>query len=440
MDARTFIDVLDPVHFHGALPFLEGPQALQQATGIPEIHPTVRVFYRQGNNLEAFKGMLTRNQFQNKGWDFEYNKLPDSGFGEDLYGDVLVVACPNVDKLDGIRAGFERGYRLILADKPWIKEPSRLTELSDILCRSEGKTDLVDLMTERHELGTIFQFLLVGNEGLFGELLKEDNETGIQKSSVHILDKSHMGVVRPPQYFDIGWQGHGITDVSTHLVDMANMLATGRQESPSLSSLTLKGSRVWPTFIPMDDYNKMTGSRGHHVRMSPDYTMRGPLPYFCNGEFGYSINGIRVHIKVSWNLNGGDDTHESVIRGTKAIIRVIKGENDKHQRIFFLPRGSYEHNGTSLKSYLKSMEPRFGPLDVKDSEYGFEIVPQPGAYSSHFQHFGEIAKESLRRLAKGDLSHQPLENQRVLAKYTIIMKALENAMNQTTSNERVRSD
>lgn len=414
MAKELSIDIFNPVHFHGAL-ILQS--MYREITGL-ELSPIVRVYHSNKNTLAAFKGMAEKIKAEEQGWKIGYF-ASDSPLENMLKnkGDILVLACPNVNKMDVISRAVQVGYDLILSDKPWIIEAKKMFTLEKAIERAaENHTILYDIMTERYELGTIMQGLIMQNEDLFGVLEKGSvDQPAITKKSIHILDKSHMGVVRPPEYFDTNWQGEGIVDVTTHLVDMTNILVRPNREVYS-DDVKLHRAKRWATRVPQTDFGNITKTRN-----------RSPIFVYCNGSLNYELDNSHAYIEVVWNLKGKDDEHYSTIEGSKVTIEVVKGPEDKHQQVYITPNVPESEVKSALEQHVANLREQFNNpgIGYKKERKRFKLVLPENMYTNHFQHFAEVATQALRYLSGKQTFPRSLEDSRLYTKYHLTTSALE---------------
>ena len=124
----------------------------------------------------------------------------------------------------------------VLGDKPWLIDPGQIGMLKDA---ATTPPLAMDIMTERHEVATRLQLALATQPRVFGRLRDDGGRPAISIESVHHLYKIVNGapLVRPSWVFDVAIQGEGITDVTTHLVDLAQWFA-GDGRAPSTATAT----------------------------------------------------------------------------------------------------------------------------------------------------------------------------------------------------------
>ena len=112
-----------------------------------------------------------------------------------------------------------------LAYEPWLIGAADLPLLRETVA---GAPLAMDIMTERHEITTRLQKALSESPEVFGAF-RTDGDPAILLESVHHLYKlvNQRPLVRPGWYFDVAVQGEGITDVTTHLVDLTQWMTGG---------------------------------------------------------------------------------------------------------------------------------------------------------------------------------------------------------------------
>ena len=222
-----------------------------------------------------------------------------------------------------------------------------------------------------------------------------------------------MGVVRPPQYFDTRWQGEGIVDVTTHLVDMVHWLMRP-DKSVSADDIHMMNATRWVTKVPQADFEAITKTKE-----------TTPFLVYCNGEFAYTLDGRVVVIKDSWDLKGQDDSHYSTIEGSNIRVEVIKGPNDKYQQVFLTPKvDSIQGLLRGFCGDLVKRDKGFEGVSFMKEGERFQLSLPGNLYTTHFQHFGEVATQALRYLAGQDQFPRELEYARLLTKYHVTTTAL----------------
>ena len=237
---------LDPGHFHAAL---------VQKSMVDDIDTNVYVYAPDGEDVE---GHLTRIEGYNNRTDqpTHWNEIVyrgDDYFGkmlEEKKGNVVVLAGNNRKKTEYIKASLEAGFN-VLADKPMAinGDDFRLLEESFEIARQKGLL-VYDMMTERSEITTILQKELSLDKDLFGVLEKGSPENpAITKESVHHFYKYVSGAAlkRPAWFFDTDQQGEGITDVTTHLVDLIQWECFPEQIIDYTRDIEIVRARRWAT-------------------------------------------------------------------------------------------------------------------------------------------------------------------------------------------------
>ena len=223
--ATMHLVTVDPGHFHAAL--------VQNRT-YPEVDPLVRVFAPPGPELNAHMRLVEAFNARTSdptAWREQVLAGPDylekfvaaAKAGELGANPIAVFAGRNDRKGDYALAAVEAGVS-VLADKPLAITPEVFakTERAARLAESKGLF-FADIMTERNEITTILQRALTRDHDLYG-----DQEPGtpedpaVTKVSVHHFCKLVNGapLKRPEWFYDTAVQGEGLTDVTTHLVDL----------------------------------------------------------------------------------------------------------------------------------------------------------------------------------------------------------------------------
>src|SRR5262249_30206980 len=157
--------------------------------------------------------------------------------------------------------------------------------------------------------------------------------------SVHHLEKTVNGAPlrRPAWFFDVRVQGDGIADIPTHMVDHAQRLVAAVR-APSVTSREqwpgLLGVRRWATPVPLALFARVTGEREFRPEIR-DAIAESELSYYGNAELTFLLGDVTVGLDTRWDLTappGGGDSHRTVIRGTRAEIKVEQGGSTGFRR------------------------------------------------------------------------------------------------------------
>ena len=241
---------LDPAHFHAAL---------VQKQMLPGISRRVAIYAPLGPDLLAHLKLI--EQFNSRpdnptNWELDIHCSPRSL--EEMIaarpGNVVVLAGRNRVKIGKINASLAAGLN-VLSDKPWIIRAEDMPALEKALALAD-QNGLVacDMMTERHEITTVLQRELVNDGAVFGTVIPADpDHPGVFMESTHHILKTVAGTPnpRPPFFFDILDQGEGLTDVGTHLVDLAQWTLFPDQALDYRRDIQVQDGKRWATPITL---------------------------------------------------------------------------------------------------------------------------------------------------------------------------------------------
>lgn len=421
---------LDPGHFHAAL---------VQKTMYDNIDSNVYVYASEGSDLQdhlnRIDGYNQRNdnpthwnQVVYTGSDFMQKML------EEKKGNVVVLAGNNQKKTEYIKASIDAGIN-VLADKPMAinKEDFNLLRLALESAEQKGLI-LYDIMTERSEITTVLQREFSLDKDLFGELEKGSTENpAVTKESVHHFYKFVSGAAlkRPAWFFDVSRQGDGITDVTTHLVDLIQWECFPEQSIDYQSDLKLDDARRWPTVLTPTQFKEVTYTEAYPGYLQK-YLTDTLLNVYCNGEINYRIRDVHAKVSVIWNYKapeGTGDTHYSVMRGSRANLVIRQGADQRFKPVLYIePVGeidsTYKNNVTSAIGRIQSKYPG---AQAKLQGNKWEIIIPDQYKTTHEEHFAEVMKRFLQYMEIGRLPEWEVPN--ILAKYYLITSALELATN-----------
>lgn len=420
--------VMDPGHFHAALVF--------KRAGYESVSPDVSIYAPVGEDFTDHMARVVpfnTRQENPASWNYKIYLSPD--YQERMFldksGDVVVLSGRNNSKMDRIAASVDAGFN-VLADKPWVIEPEKLPVLESAL-NEAGRKGLIiqDIMTERYEITSILQKLIAAEEPVFGELTNgTPDDPAVVKKSVHHLYKLVAGRPnkRPWWFFDTAIQGEGIADVTTHLVDIIFWMLFPEAPIDYQNDVEVHKASHWPTVLDNAQFESITGRRSFPSEFTLDEN--GKFPYYCNGQFVFSVKGMYAQAQVEWHYQappGGGDTHYSIIKGTKGHIVILQGKDQNYRPELYVkaaPGNDESAVGDALTAFIKRLDGGDYP-GLSVSHIGdLWRVNIPDKYRvGHEAHFGQVTDAFLNYL--GGKPVPGWEKSNMMAKYYVTTKALE---------------
>ncbi|WP_116813533.1 putative oxidoreductase C-terminal domain-containing protein [Steroidobacter cummioxidans] len=409
---------LDPGHFHASL---------VQKFMYEGVDPLVHVYAPKGDDvLEHMKRIegFNKRADQPTNWRTELYTGPDylQRMLKDRSGNVVVISGNNAHKAEYILSSIDTGFN-VLADKPMAITPPDFEKLKQAFAVAEKKgTLLYDIMTERFEITSILQRELSQRAELFGSLQKgTPANPAISKESVHHFSKIVAGspLKRPEWFFDVRQQGEGLVDVTTHLVDLVQWQAFPEQtlQPADAKVLTAKHSR---TPITLEQFSTVTGATAFPDFLKPD-VRNGVLNVYANGEFTYRLRDVHALISVKWDFEappGAGDTHFSVMRGTKATLKIQQGAAQQFKPVLYIEGTKDE---AAVKSAIASLQSKYPGVDVRRDGNRWAVVVPEKYNVGHEAHFAQVTENFLKYLRSGKLPAWEVPN--MLTKYSTIMQA-----------------
>ncbi len=430
------IITLDPGHFHAAL---------VQKLMYPDVDSTVRVYAPKGPDVELHldkikaynsrpddptnwkEEVYTGDDFLEKMLEENKGASGDSGRNKN----VVVIAGNNRKKTEYIYKSVDAGLN-VLADKPMAIDKKNFDLLKSAFDVAEKNHVLLyDIMTERYEITTILQRELSMIPGIFGEQEKgTPANPGITKESVHYFYKYVSGSVltRPPWFMDVTQEGEGITDVTTHLVDLVQWECFPEQVIDYEKDIALTSARRWPTEITLSQFNTLTKLNGFPDYLAKDIVHDSILNVFSNGEINYQIRGIHAKISVQWDYKapeGAADSHYSIMRGTKANLVIRQGAEQNYQASLYIePVNKNDLSDSSaLMDQMKSIISKHPGVSVKKTGAGWEVIIPDKYKEGHEAHFARVTQKFLEYLKQGKVPEWEIAG--MIAKYYTTTSALE---------------
>jgi len=424
--AQHTVIVLNPGHFHAAL-------TLRQRH--PRLSDSVYVYAEEGPDVESFLRIVQTFNDRAKDptrWDLHVYRGTDylERLLRERPGDLVIVAGKNDAKMSSIHRLHGQGF-YVLGDKPWLIGADELPMLRQT---AMSPPTAMDIMTERHEIATQVQKALALRPDLFGSFVTSGSEPAIYIRSVHHLYKlvNNRPLVRPAWFFDTAVQGEGMTDVTTHLVDLVQWMTGGGKPFDYQRDIELLSARQWPTEVPKDMFSRVTGfsdfpsGLGQHVS-------RGVLNYLCNAALSYRIRGTPVRLESLWALaipEGGGDTHRAVLRGSKAELTIDQSPATRFvTELTIRPTGNVEPYADVVSDALASLRNELPGLSFEPAGDGYRIGIPSALRTTHEDHFAAVLEEFIAHI---DSAEQPLNlGPDLITKYTLLAQARELSHRQT---------
>ena len=418
--AAVNLVTVDPGHFHAAL---------VQKRAYPEVASEVKVFAPDGAELDAHLKLIdsfnvrTENptawkECVYRGDDYLARFAAAAKAGALGQNPIAIFAGKNDRKGDYALAAVEAGVN-VLSDKPMAITPEvfEKTERAARLAEKKGLY-FADIMTERNEITTILQRALAMDRELYGEQEKGTPEDpAVVKESVHHFCKlvNGMPLKRPEWYYDTKVQGEGLTDVTTHIVDIVQW-ATFPDVRLAKSDVKVLSAKTWPTMITPEQFKMSTGGTWAETKAVD-----------ANGAFTWQLKGVNCKVSVVWNFmapKGTGDTHFSRMRGTKAEVFIRQGEKEGYKPVLYVKsRGDVKATGVSLVRALARIAKEHPGLGCEKTDAaGTWRITYPKAYDNgHEAHFGQVVQMYLDWMKAG--KEDPIYIDNMLVKYHTIVEA-----------------
>ncbi|HEX6068567.1 MAG TPA: putative oxidoreductase C-terminal domain-containing protein [Longimicrobiaceae bacterium] len=417
---------LDPGHFHAALIHKEM---------YPGVSPRLDVYAPLGFDLTEHLARISAFNDRPEAptrWRAEVHTGPD--FFERMLaerpGNVVVIAGRNSKKIDYILGSVNAGLH-VLADKPWIVRSADLPRLEQALEMAERRgVAAYDVMTERYEVTNAVQRELVNDPAVFGETVPgTPEEPAVYMKSVHHILKTVAGAPlrRPLWWFEPAEQGEALSDVGTHLVDLALWTLFPEQALDHGRDVTLHSARAWRTRLSREQFSRLTGSSDFPPRLAA-WVEGDSLGCECNTQVVFALRGVTVKLDVLWDDESTHaDTHDAVYRGSKARVEVRQGEREGWRpEVYVVP-----NDGAAREEVLRAVRARIDALQsrwpgITAEESGGEVrLTIPDRHRlGHENHFGEVASRFLEYVAS-PASLPAWEKPNMLVKYFVTTRGTE---------------
>ena len=398
MRQKHTIVILNPGHFHAAL-------ALRERH--PRIDDDVYVYAEEGPDVDNFESLV--RSFNDRAADptrWRLHVYRDADYLAKLIaqrpGDVVIVAGRNNEKMPLIHLLHEQKFH-VLGDKPWLIKSEQIGLLKKVASTAPLA---MDIMTERHEIVNQVQRTLVQQSEVFGDYRIDGDQPAVAIRSVHHLYKmvNNKPLRRPAWYFDPAVQGEGITDVTTHLVDLVQWITGNGVRFDFNWHVEQLSARQWPTEVSRHIFSRITGLVDFPVALR-GRVVDGALQYLCNSALSYRLRGIPVEIEALWGLEesqGGGDLHHAILRGTRSDLIVDQGPETGFQTLLTVnPVEGGQAFAEALTDAVARMQTEFPGLGIAPTGTRFRITIPKALRTTHEQHFAAVLQTFLGYVDQG---------------------------------------
>ncbi len=435
MKGKIRLITLDPGHFHAAL---------IQKSMFPMVDSTVFVYAPSGPDVQGYLNRIkSYNQRPEEPthWNEQVYLGPDflEKMLHDRAGNVVIISGNNQKKTEYIKKSIDAGFH-VLADKPMAINKANFETLKAAFADAEkNKTVLYDIMTERYEITNLLQRELSMLPELFGTLEKGTaNAPAVTKESVHHFHKYVSGqvLVRPAWFMDVLQQGEGLTDITTHLVDLVQWECFPDQILDYSRDVQIRSAKRWPTEITQSQFNTITHQTEFPDFLKKDVIHDSIISVFANGEIQYQIKGVYAKVSVRWAYQapeGTGDTHYSIMTGTKARLVIRQGAEQQYKPTLYIepvnPQSPSLEN--TITTQFKKIAEKYPGVSLNKINAGWEVIIPDHYKEGHEAHFAMVTEKFLNFLDKGTVPVWEVPN--MIAKYYTTTTALE--MAKTTSKK-----
>jgi hypothetical protein len=268
---------------------------------------------------------------------------------------------------------------------------------------------LDDIMTERFEVTNALQRALVSRSDLCGALVPgTPADPAIVLRSRHYFLKKVSGapLIRPAWFFDPAQQGEGLTDVSTHLVDLVQWIGFPDRIIRPDSDLRLLSARRGLVPLTKAEFKAVTGLDAYPGYLTA-YARDGRLVLPADGTILYTINGRHARVEIEWRVEppaGGGDSHFAIFRGSRAAV-IIRPESDSDSRpgVHVQPAAGVDWASlrTALDRAVADLQADFPGMAAETEPGGWRIRVPEALRLGHEAHFAEVLRRYLSQLRGG---------------------------------------
>ena len=197
------------------------------------------------------------------------------------------------------------------------------------------------------------------------------------------------------------------------------------------SDVKVLSAKHWPTPITLAEFSQSTQTDSFPIYLN-QYIKNDVLEVMANGSLNYTVKGIYMGMKVTWNymppVHGGD-TFTSIKKGSKATLKIVQNEKNGFVKELYIqkkPNIDSHAFETQLQKTIEQLQESYPFLSVKNKSNGIYLIDIPQEYRlGHEEHFSKVAKAFLHYIRNKNIPEW--ENENTLTKYYITTTAVEMA-------------
>jgi predicted dehydrogenase len=228
---------------------------------------------------------------------------------------------------------------------------------------------------------------------------------------------------------DASQQGNGIVDVTTHLVDLVQWECFPEQILDYTKDIAITATRRWPTNMTVTQFKTITKLNEVPAFIEKDKLNDSLLKVWSNGEINYTIKDVHAKVNVIWSYQteSGNDTHYSIIRGTKANLVIRQGKEENFKPVLYIePIKNDAAFQTIVEQQFSKISTKFPGVELYKLAKGWSIKLPEKLAEGHESHFARVTNNFLEYLKNKNMPAWEIPN--MLAKYYTTTKALEIAL------------
>ena len=343
---------------------------------------------------------------------------------------MVVLAGKNDTKLSTISRLITAGIH-VLADKPWATSLESLSDLGAATA-PDASALAMDIMTNKHDVIAKIRREIVNDPALFGGFRTDGDLPCVEIGSVHHLMKLVNGAPlrRPAWYYDVGVQGNGLVDITSHMVDQVQwLLAEHTAEDYDFGTdCVLTSAATTDTEVPIELFCDSTGLAAfpeflEGLLRESELEGSGPLwaggggvtvlPLAANGALEYKLRGVSVRHTAEWRPRepaGGGDLHSATLRGMGCEVTVRCDDSTGYKQELLLTPASTD--GPAVDAFGASVVaaiarwnnlPQFKGVSASHvPEKGGWVIDVPAEIApTHEEHFALAMEEFLDHITIG---------------------------------------
>jgi hypothetical protein len=191
------------------------------------------------------------------------------------------------------------------------------------------------------------------------------------------------------------------------------------------NDISIDSARHWPTLMTISQFKTITKLDSFPSYFNNNKRNDSTINVWSNGTINYQIKGVHAKVSVVWEFQtpSGNDTHYSLMKGTKARLEIKQGAEENYKPTLYIK--PLDKNFDPSEAF-KKIQSKYAGVELKKSGDVWQVIIPDKYKEGHEQHFARVTEKFLDYVKNRNMPAWEVPD--MLTKYFITTKALEIAL------------